>query len=347
MTDVTKTTSPADPILSLKLSRLIHGLVHTQLIFVAAKLGIADKLAGGGKSIFELSKETGVIEARLYRVMRALASIGIFFEGEDQIFELTPLALPLRSDVGGSQRDFAIMMGSSWHVGGWSNIMHCLKNETSAFEGLFEDNLFEYFEKDPGEGRVFNNAMGFTSSKHLEAVCSSYDFGNVKTIVDVGGGHGILLSGLLKRNPDLSGILIDLPSAAKVALEHFRSEGLDERCQAVGGNFFESVPSGGDLYMLKYIVHDWDDADAVQILRNCRHAMPRDARLLVIDAVLPSRNASFGQTWSDVEMMVMLPNGRERTETEFRHLLCRAGLAVRQIIPTRSQLSIIEAVSAD
>lgn len=345
MAEQSHAVSPSDPILSLKLSRLIHGLVHTQLIFVAAKLGIADLLADGAKSTTELANATSVIESRLYRVMRALASIGIFAEDKPRQFKLTPLAIPLQSNIPESQRDFAIMMGSQWHVSAWANIMHCLKSEASAFEDVFKCGLFEYLEEHPNDGAVFNNAMTFTSRKHTEAICGAYDFANATTLVDVGGGHGFLLSALLKRHPTLSGILFDLPSVAETATEHLRSEGLDQRCQVVGGDFFEALPKGGDLYMLKYIVHDWDDADAVQILQNCRDAMNPGASLLLIEAVVPARNASFGKTWSDIEMMVMLSNGKERTETEFQDLFSRAGLALRQIIPTRSELSILEAAA--
>ena len=335
-----------DPVLSIRLSKLIHGLVHTQVIFVAAKLGIPDLLANGPKSIAELAEATAVSETRLYRIMRVLASIGIFFENKTREFSLTPLANQLRSNFAESQRDFAIMMGSEWHVSGWANILHSIKFETSAFEETFNCNLFNYLEENPDEAAVFNNAMTFTSRKHADAICKAYNFAKVGTLLDVGGGHGFLLSALLKQHSDLKGILLERPSIARDAAERFQEEGLHQRCKVVGGDFFETVPRGADLYMLKYIIHDWDDARAIRILQNCRDAMVPNAKLILIDIVIPDRNASFGKVWPDIEMMVMLPNGKERTEAQFHELLAEAGLILRQVIPTKSELSILEATAA-
>lgn len=336
-----------DPTLSIKLSRLIHGLVHTQLIYVASKLGLADLLADSSKSTADLATATSVMESRLYRILRALASIGIFKETKPRIFELTPLAIPLKSDIPESQRDFAIMMGSAWHVSGWANILHCLTASESAFDDVFKVDLFTYLREHPDESTVFNNAMNFTSRKHIEAICGAYDFTTATTLVDVGGGNGVLLSEILGRNPGLNGIVFDLPSVAEIANARLRLAGLEQRCQAIGGDFFDWVPKDGDLYILKYIVHDWDDPKAIRILRNCGEAMKPTGRLLLIDAVLPERNASFGKAWSDVEMMVLLPNGRERTQLEFQDLLTQAGFALKDIISTRSELSLIEAAKAN
>ena len=207
--------------------------------------------------------------------------------------------------------------------------------------------LFEYLQEHPQAAAEFNDAMTFTSQKQADAVSQAYDFSRAGTVVDVGGGHGFLLSSLLKANAALSGILFDLPSVASTARKLLCNAGLEKRCQVMEGSFFAGVPQGGDLYVLKYIIHDWDAADALRILKNCRKAMTPNDKLLVIDAIVPSNNPSFGKTWADIEMMVLLPNGRERTEAEFCDLFQRSGFVLRNIFPMRSELSIIEAVPAD
>jgi hypothetical protein len=336
-----------DPTLMIKLAGRVHGIVHTQLIYVAAKLGLADLLNGGTMSVEKLAKATQTIESRLYRIMRALASIGIFAESQPGYFKLTPLAELLRTDSPDSMRDFAIMMGSPWHAGAWANILHSVTQEESSFRGLYQTELFEYLQENPQAAAEFNQAMTFTSQKQAGAVSQAYDFSGAGTVVDVGGGHGFLLSSLLKVYDGMSGILFDLPSVASEARKFLGMAGLGKRCQVIEGSFFSGVPKGGDLYILKYIIHDWDGEDALKILNNCRKAMNPSNKLLVIDAVVPLKKPSFGKTWADIEMMVLLPNGRERTEAEFCDLFQRSGFELCNIIPMRSELSILEAIPKD
>jgi len=331
----------ANPFNVIGLVNKIHGAIHTQLIFAAAKLGIADLLTDGSKSIEELAKATGTIEDRLYRALRVLASMGIFAESPNRHFELTELAEPLRSDSPDSLRNLAIMMGSEWHVRSWANILYSLKNKASAFECAYKTSLFDYLQDNPKDAGVFNDAMTTTSQKQAAAICRAYDFPEVGTIVDVGGGHGYLLAQILKAHPNLRGILFDQTSVVKDAGPFLESEELTERCQIAAGSFFAGVPQGGNVYVLKHIIHDFDDDDALKILRNCCSVMTPNDRILVIDIVFPQGNSSFLKTWMDVEMMLLL-NGKERTEVEFQELFSRAGFKLNRIIPTRSEDSIVE-----
>jgi hypothetical protein len=275
------------PIDAIRLSRLITGVVGTQLIYVAAKLALVDHLVAGPQSAESLAETVGVDAFRLSRVLRALASLEVISETPDGRFE----------------------------------------SGRSAFEAVFDETLFEFLDRNPEDGAAFGNAMAFTSRRHAEVILAAYDFGSVGKIADIGGGHGHLLTEILARHTQASGILFDLPSVTMRAREALRAAGVDDRCQIVGASFFDSVPAGADLYLLKYIIHDWDDERAGSILDNCRRAMPAHAKLLIIEVVLPERNAPFAKTWPDIEMMVLLPNGRERSKAEFQYLLSMSGLA--------------------
>ncbi len=347
MSQSLETPRMSDPTQAIRLAGMVHGVVHTQLLFVAAKLGLADLLSEGGLSIEELARRTGTRPARLHRVMRALASLGVFVEDQPRHFALTPLAEPLREDHPSSLKAFAVMMGSEWHLRGWGSILHAVRNDESSFRHVFGTELFEYLNRHPEDAAEFNSAMAFTSGRLADAICRAYTFEGMELIADVGGGEGVLLSAVLKSHPRLKGLLVDLPSVAAAARARMQSEGLADRCAVVEGDFFAGLPSGADLYLLKYIIHDWDDADAVRILKTCREAMPPHGKLLVVDAVMPDGAATFRKTWADIEMMVLLPNGRERTEAEFQALFSAAGLRLTRTIPTRAEVSLLEGVPAD
>jgi hypothetical protein len=325
----------------IKLVNKLHGVIHTQLICVAVELEIADLLANGKRSVGELAKATGTIEDRLYRVLRVLTTIGIFAETSPGHFELTKMAEPLRADSPVSVRNLALMLGSEWHTRAWSNIRHSLENRESAFEGIYGTSLFKFLQDHPRDASVFNETMTSQFRKQVPAICQAYHFPDAATIVDVGGGHGSLLTQILKENPGLKGVLFDQESVIKDAHAFFESDGLDGRGRAVSGSFFDAVPQGGDIYILKHIIHDYDDDDAVRILRNCRDAMAVDSRILVIDIVMNQSMPVLSRAWTDLEMMVLL-NGKERTEDEFRNLFESAGLRLDRIIPTRSEVSILE-----
>jgi len=342
MTNIPIGQKRIDSFSPIRLSNMIHGMFYTQLIFVAAKLNLADLLKDGGKPIKELALATGTLELRLYRMMRALASVGIFTESKPKYFELTPLAELLQSGSPGSQKNLAIKMGSKWYLHAWANILHSVQQEKSAFDDNAD--LFEYLQNHPADAAVFNHAMTFTSQMQAAAICHAYDFSGVKTIVDIAGGYGFLLSVILKAHPTLKGMIFDKPYVIKTVRARFKADGLDQRCRIIEGDFFDSIPEGSDVYILKHVIHNWDDAHAVTILKNCRKAMKANSRILVIDAIIPVKNPSFKEIWSDIEMMVMLSNGRERTKSEFKNLFDQAGFKLNKIIPTSSELSIIEGI---
>jgi hypothetical protein len=278
-------------------------------------------------------------------VLRALASVGIFSEDEEGRFSLTPLAEPLRSDVPGSVRPFSVMQGSEWAWRSWGEIMHSVRTEEPAFELVFGMPLFDYYAANPEAGRV--GAEGLTSRSESEdaRIVSAYDFSRVKTVVDVGGGRGTLLASILTANPQARGILFEKPHVVALAQPLFQASELNDRCEFVAGNFFASVPVGGDVYLLKKVIHDWDDDEARSILSVCRAAIPDDIPLLLIELVIPLGNEpSFGKLL-DLHMLVS-PGGLERTQVEYRDLLASAGFNLERIIPTASPVSVMEALPA-
>ena len=327
------------------LLQMLSGMWVSQSIYVAAKLGIADLLKQGAKTSEQLANDTDVDAQSLYRVLRALSSIGIFAEGENRLFELTPLATYLQSDSPSSMRAIAIMFGSEdWRWQTWGNILYSVKTGKSAFEHTKGIPIFNYFSQNPEAAEIFNASMTSFSTIHNAAIAASYDFSSIKTLVDVGGGHGGFLSAILKANPMMKGILYDLPPVIEGARQHLEVAGLQERCLEIQGNFFESVPSGGDAYMLKNIIHDWNDESAIAILKNCHRAMPDNGKLLLVETVIPSGNEPSVGKFVDIEMLLMTSGGRERTEAEFQNLFRAAGFKLTSITPTQSPLSVIEGV---
>ena len=327
------------------LLRLITGSWVAQAIHVAATLRIADLLRDGPQAPSALAEATGVHPRALYRVLRALASVGIFAEDEQGRFSLTPLAEPLRSDVPGSVRAFSVMQGSEWAWRSWGEIMHSVRTGEPAFEHVYGMPLFDYYAANPEAGRV--GAEGLTSRSEAEnaRIVSAYDFSGVGTVVDVGGGQGTLLAAILAANAKARGILFEKPHVIAMAQPILDGAGLNGRCALVEGDFFASVPSGGNVYLLKKVIHDWDDAEARSILSRCRAAMSGGGVLLLIELVIPPGNEpSFGKLL-DLHMLVS-PGGRERTRAEYRDLLASAGFALGRLIPTASPVSIMEAVPA-
>jgi hypothetical protein len=320
---------------------LIMGKWVAQALYVAAKLGIADLLKDGPRPCDELARANQVDTSSLYRILRALASVGVFAEEGDRRFALTPMAECLRSDVPGSLRSMAIMGGEEWHWRPWGDILASVKTGERAFDRLYGSGLFEYLGQDPGAAAVFDGAMTGWSGQTASAVAAAYDFSGIGTLVDVGGGQGKLIATLLKANPGMKGILYDLPQVMDGAREALASEGVADRCRAVGGSFFEEVPEGGDAYVLRHIIHDWADEPATTILANCRRAMGGAGRILLLEMVIPPGNDPDLGKKLDLEMLVMA-GGRERTEAEYRDLLSAAGFRLERIVPTPSPLSVIE-----
>jgi SAM-dependent methyltransferase len=251
---------------------------------------------------------------------------------------MTPTAEPLRSDVPNSLRDVAIFWGEDWHWEVWGKILYSVRTGKTAWAQMHGDDVFEYFERNPEAGAIFNRAMSSFSGLATKAVVEAYDFSDIETLIDIAGGHGRLLAGVLEAYPSMRGVLFDLPHVIEGARRV-------SRCEYVSGDFFASVPSGGDAYIMKHIIHDWDDDRALKILRNIREAMNPDGRVLLVEAVIASgNNQDFGKLL-DLEMLVS-PGGKERTATEYEELFTRAGLRLTRIVPTQSPYSVIEAVAA-
>jgi predicted O-methyltransferase YrrM len=325
---------------------MISGKMTTQLLAVAARLDLADLLDGGPRSVDDLAAATDTHAPSLYRVLRALASLGVFAETQPRHFRLTPLARPLRRDAPDSVRDFAVLFGSDWHTRAWSDLLHSVRTGETAFEHAFGEGMFEHLQAHPERFAAFNDAMTALSRLDVDAILQAYDFSDFDTVVDVGGGHGFLLAEILKAHPSAQGVLLDIPEVAAGARATMREAGVADRCQVVEGDFFERIPEGGDVYLLKLIIHDWDDDRARAILRTCRDAMPGDGTLLVANSVIPPGNDPYIGKLVDVEMLVMTPGGRERTEAEFRELFEEAGFALTRTIPTPSYLYLLEATPA-
>jgi hypothetical protein len=323
----------------LFLKQLFGGAWMTQAISVAAELGIADLLNNGPCSVQILAKQTETNCDALYRILRALASIGIFTEKSEGQFMLTETANLLRSDVSESQRCFAMLMGAEFH-GAWGELLYSAQTGEPGFERKFGAPAFRYMLDHPKRHAIYDKAMGGYGRVEVNTMMDAYDFSKVRTIADVGGGSGMLLSAVLNRYPQLHGILFDLPAVAERARTVFADPDLSDRVRIVGGDFFSSIPMDADVYILQHVIHDWDDRDAILILHNCRKAMNNDSRILLVESVIPPGNEpSFGK-WLD--LMMLLVGGRERTREQYDQLFSTAGLRLSRVIPTAAEVSIIE-----
>ena len=324
---------------------LITGYWVSQMVFVAAKLGIADTLAKGPKTAAAVAAEVGAHAPFVYRVLRALASAGVFAETANGRFRLTPTAATLRSGVPGSLRDFALMILDDYNWKAWGDLLHGVETGEVAFQHLYGQPFFEFLVANPEKERTFAASMASISGAENEAIARAYDFGRFARLVDVGGAHGHLLATILRRHRRLRGVLYDQPQVVGGAAARGFFRGLESRIETAGGDFFASVPAGADGYMMKYIVHDWDDDRCVRLLSLCREAMAPGGRVLVVENVIePGNRPSWGKLL-DVNMLALL-TGKERTKAEFKELLGRAGLRLRRVVPTASPISIVEATAA-
>ena len=323
--------------------QMFGGAWITQGISVAAELGIADLLAQGSLTAEELASQTATHKGALYRVLRALASVGIFAEDSQGRFSLTPLADLLRSDVAYSQRSIATMMGAEFHAA-WGELLHSVRTGEPGFHKRFGARFFEYMQAHPERHDIYDSAMTGVHGGETEPMLDAFDFSAFRTVVDVGGGNGLLLASVLKRHPAVHGILYDLPAVADRARSTVSATGVSDRLRIERGNFFSGVPAGADAYVLRHIIHDWEDQDAIAILHECRKAMAPDGRVLVVEMVIPPANEPGFGKWLD--LMMLLVAGRERTKDEYRRLFSEAGLKMSRVIPTASEVSIIEGVRA-
>ncbi len=322
-----------------QLIRLGFGFMVSQALNFAADLNIADRLAAGERSVDDLAVETGCRADALYRIMRVLAAEGIFRESEHRRFELTELGSALRSDEPSSPRDIIRMMNREPYLA-FGELGHSAQTGLPAFDKVFGRPRFDWLADHPDEAALFQQAMIALSQGANEAVAEAHDFGPFARIVDVGGGHGQLLSEILKRHRHLSGVLFDLPAGVQTA--RGRAGNFPPHTDFVAGSFFESVPAGADAYILKKVIHDWNDEQAVRILRNCRDAMKPHGRILVAETIIPPGNEPTTIKLIDAAMLVVT-GGIERTEAEYAALFAAAGLRLERVISTRQPISILEA----
>ncbi len=335
-------SAPTAPPPEVILMQMVFGKAVTQALSVAARFRIADQIATGPKTAAELAAATGLHAGHLYRVMRALAGLGIFTGDDAGRFGLTPIGNLLRSDVPGSVRPMATYVCDPWSWKPWGDLAGSVKSGQPVFDRMFGEGVFDYFGKHPDEAATFNEGMTGFSQQAAAAVLKAYDFSKFGTIVDVGGGHGALLLSILKANSGVKGVVFDAPSVATGAVDAIRAAGLSDRCRAEGGDFFKAVPAG-DLIVLKHIIHDWNDAKATTILKSCRAAIPSTGKLLLVELVVPPGFAPHMSHVLDLEMMVLC-DGKERTEAEYRELLAGAGFRLVRIVPTEGPHGLVEAV---
>lgn len=336
-------TSPSDALMPV-----ITGYTSAQVVHVAVQLRLPDLLGEGSRSVEELATATSTHAPSLARLVRALASLGIVAEAGGGRIALTTLGGPLRSDAPDSIRDAVLFLVGEWAWRAWGDLLYSVRTGEPAFDRIFCMSNFEYWEHNPEAGAI-HDAFFRTMSRTTSApIVAAYDFTRFGTVVDVGGSTGALLAAILQAHPAVRGLLFDLPHVAAGAERILTEAGVADRCTVIGGSFFDTIPPGGDAYLLKYIIHDWDDERAVAILRRCREAMAPDATLLLVEQVLPehleAEATARGVAHLDLQMLVMTPGGRERTEGEYRSLLREAGFDLRAVIPTASPFHILEAM---
>jgi len=322
--------------------QIISGFWISRAVYVIAKLGIPDLLKSGPKTAEELAAATQTHAPSLFRILRALASVGVLTSAEGGRFAQTAVSETLVTDAPGSLRWFAVSELGQEHYPAWGNLMHSVKTGEIAFDNFFGVDIWKYFQQNPEDAAVFNDSMSSVTAAANEAITSLYDFSQFGTIVDVGGGHGGLITSILKKNPEVKGTLFDAAEVIEGARPKIEAAGLADRLETVSGDFFKTVPAGGDAYIMKWIIHDWDDEKSNTILRNIRSRMRANGRLILVDSVVPETDEPHFSKFIDMNMLVMT-GGKERTEREFDQLLSAAGFKLLRVIPTELPTSIIEA----
>jgi ubiquinone/menaquinone biosynthesis C-methylase UbiE len=328
---------------SARLLDLVNGFKVSQAIYVAATLGIADLLKNGPRSSDDLAAATVTRPGSLYRLLRALAAVGVFREDADRHFALTPLGECLRSDAPEPVAPWAVFIGQPEYWQAWGHLLDSARTGEHAFRHAHGMNTWEYYARNPEAGAAFDRAMTSRSRRQANAVLNACDFERFACVVDVGGGHGALLAEILAKHQLVRAVLFDQPHVMAGAEQLLRAFGVADRCRIVGGDFFETVPDGGDAYVLKFILHDWEDAQATAILRTCRRAIAPNGRLLVIESEISPPNEGATDKFLDLTMLVHT-GGRERTREEWAVLFATAGFRLIGATPTEAQVSIIEGV---
>ena len=327
-----------------QIMQVTTGYIASSALYVAMNLDIPDHLAKGPKSAEQLAKETGAKSDALNRVLRLLASLGLFEQVKPGTYGLTPASQMLRKDAPNSMRGMALFLPDPMHLRIYANLMHSVTTGEPAGEKTVGMPLFEYFAQNPDYSAIFNDAMTALSAPVAGAAVEAYDFGRFGTIVDVAGGHGEVLMTILKAFPNTKGVLAEVGHVVEGARPRIAAAGLGERCEAVDCDFFKSVPAGGDAYVMKHIIHDWDDERASRILNNIREAMgDKKGTVVLLESVVPSGPEPDLGKFIDIEMLA-LPGGKERTKEEFRDLFDHCGFELTKVVPTKSPLSVVEAV---
>ena len=344
---VASSATPHGPRSSARILDLIAGMWAARAVGALPRLGIADQLAGGPRTARELAAALGTDEAALYRLMRAVVSVGVLTKAPGGRFGLTSFGQCLRSGVRGSMRAAIASEVDTVHWACWGQLDDCVRTGKPAFERVFGlRNPWDYYrDKNPDEGRLFSENMTAQSRAEVHEILKAYSFSGARLVVDVGGAHGAFLAAVLKRVPRARGVLFDQPDVVGRAQPTLDELGVADRVERVGGNFFESVPAGGDLYLLKHILHDWNDEECVRILHCVRGSMSPAGRVAVVEMPLIERGGAPFAALLDINMMVCL-TGKERTSTEYAELFRRAGLEMAGVTRTRSAVALIEARKA-
>ena len=327
-----------------RMMQLATGFVFTAALQPIARLNIADLLAEGPLPVSELARRTGSNEDALYRIMRVLASAGVFAETPGRVFGLTAMSECMRSDQPGSLREMIVWMSNRFHFKVWAEMGYSLQTGKPAVEHIYQKPCFDALFGEPEIAYDFNTAMTCFSRMIAPALLEAYDFSGIGTLMDVAGGHGAILCEVLSRYPGMRGILFDMPNVIEEATCHLCSLKMDHRCETVSGNFFENIPAGADAYYMQHIIHDWDDEPALKILANCRRALEgqKNGKLLIVDAVVPETSEPHFSKILDLEMLLM-PGGRERTRGEWDTLMAKAGFEITRVVPMKAAESVIEA----
>lgn len=332
------TNRPESP--NTELTRILFGFMTSQAIATAARLGVADALSAGPRTVEELAASLKVDRTALARLLRSTASVGVFAERDGRIAQ-TELSERLCSNAADSLRDFAIYMGCDWHWNIWSGLEYSVRHGKPEFERAHGKSFFEWLPTQAEPARVFHAAMTSFSAAASEPIVAAYDFSPLRKLVDVGGGHGHLLAAVLKQYPLLAGVVYDAPPVVEGARGRIQELGLEGRCEAIGGDFFSGVPRGGDAYMMKHIIHDWNDELSIRILRHCRESMNPGGRVLIVEMVVPEGDSPALGKQLDLEMLLFL-HSFERTAKQYESLLRAAGFDGVRCYPTNSAYSIVE-----
>lgn len=328
-----------------QLIQIATGLWVSRVVYAAAKLNLADHLEAGPKSAEQLARITGTHAPSLYRLLRTLESLGIVSADPTLRFALTRLGEALKEGAPGSARATILTLAGDWFLRGWEQFVYSVETGQSGFQNALGMPIFDWLAKHPGEASLFSETMVSVHGVEPRAVTAAYDFSGLKTIVDVGGATGNLLTTILSGYPAPAGILFDLPHVVQDAPALIQARGLADRITIETGSFFERVPKGGDAYALSHVIHDWNEDQCLTILENCRREMRRDSRMLIVEMVLPENGETHRGKMLDM-MMLVGPGGQERTQQEYGSLLSEAGLRLNRAVPTESAVSVVEASPA-